>query len=107
MSEKNYVAELRDQLAVRLPQLDAELLDLYTLLGLQYGRTVDEVMVHNAWAVWCNRTDPGHRSLIPFPYLAPDVQALDEPYVDAIRAAVDAVYVAQQQEAASRAGGAA
>jgi hypothetical protein len=88
---RNYVQVVRDELVERLPNLDAALIDLYTLLALQYGQQVDAVMVHNAWSVWCNRTQPDHRSLIPFPFLAPEVQELDEPYVDAIRQAVDAV----------------
>lgn len=104
MSEKNYVAAVRDELAARLPDCDDELLDLYTLLALQYGTAVDLCMVHNAWAVWRNRSWPDSPALIPFPFLAPETQALDQPYVDAIRAAVDAVYVAEQREAAERAG---
>lgn len=107
MSEKNYVAELRDELAARLPRIDAELLDLYTLLGLQYGLTTDAVAVHNAWSVWCNRTRPNHPSLIPFPYLKTEVQALDDPYVKAIRDAVAAVYQRQVEAADRQAGGAA
>lgn len=102
---KNYVAELRDELAPRLPDCDDELIDLYTQLGLQYGTATDLCQVHNAWAVWCNRTNPAHRSLIPFPFLSPEVQVLDQPYVDAIRASVDAVYVAQQAAALEAAGG--
>lgn len=84
---KNYVARLRDQLAALLTDCDDDLIDLYTLLALQYGPTTDLVMVHNAWAVWRNRTNPDHKSLIPFPFLSPEVQDLDQPYVDAIRQA--------------------
>lgn len=87
---RNYVEEVRSQLADRLPHLDPALLDLYTLLALEFGTTTDQVMVHNAWAVWRNRSQPDHPSLIPFPYLAPEVQELDEPYADAIRQAARA-----------------
>lgn len=87
---KNYVQRVRDQLAARLPDCDGALIDLYTLLALEFGTTTDPVMVHNAWAVWRNRTNPTHKSLIPFPYLAPEVQELDRPYVEAIHAAVAA-----------------
>jgi hypothetical protein len=96
----NYVEEIRTQLAARLPKLDPALLDLYTLLGIEFGTTTDAVMVHNAWAIWQNRTQPDHRSLIPFPYLAPEVQELDVPYVDAIREAVCAA--AEAAAAAAR-----
>ncbi|GAA0495157.1 hypothetical protein Ade02nite_19120 [Paractinoplanes deccanensis] len=92
MTESNYVQELRSEIAARLPNCDDHLIDLYTLLGLQYGTHVDEVHVHNAWAVHTNRTRPDHRSLIPFPFLAPEVQALDTKYVEAIRQADRAVY---------------
>jgi hypothetical protein len=88
----NYVERVRDKLAGLLPDLDPALLDLYTLLALQYGHATDAVMVHNAWSVWRNRTDPDHRSLIPFPLLSPEVQALDEPYVEAIRRAEREAY---------------
>lgn len=86
----NYVQRIREHLDARLRGCPPALVDLYTLLALQYGSQVDAVMVHNAWSVWCNNANPTHPSLIPFPYLAPDVQALDEPYVDAIRGAVAA-----------------
>lgn len=90
----NYVEQVRAKLADLLPTCDPALLDLYTLLALEFGAQTDAVMVHNAWSVWRNRTDPGHRSLIPFPYLAPEVQDLDEPYVAAIHEAVTAAYEA-------------
>jgi hypothetical protein len=86
----NYVAAIREHLDARLRGCPPALVDLYTLLALQYGTQVDAVDVHNAWSVFTNNTRPDHPSLIPFPYLSPDVQALDEPYVDAIRAAVRA-----------------
>lgn len=93
-ADKNYVARVRDELASRLPTCDDALVDLYTLLALQYGTQTDLVMVHNAWAVWRNRTRPDHPALIPFPYLLPTVQELDRPYVEAIHAAVTAVHEA-------------
>lgn len=93
-TQPNYVEQVRAELAGLLPTCDPALLDLYTLLALEFGTHTDAVMVHNAWAVYRNRTDPGHRSLIPFPYLASEVQDLDEPYVSAIHAAVTAAYEA-------------
>lgn len=90
--EINYVEQIRSQLATLLPTCHPVLLDLYTLLGVQYGEQTDLVMVHNAWSVWCNRSDPQHRSLIPFPFLAHEVQELDRPYMDAIHQAVRAAH---------------
>jgi hypothetical protein len=40
--------------------------------------------VHDAWSVWRNKTDPDHRSLIPFDDLTPEVQQLDSKYREAI-----------------------
>lgn len=90
----NYVERYRVKLAELLPGCPPALLDLYTLLAIESGRETDAVMVHNAWSVWCNGSDPGHRSLIPFPFLTPEVQALDEPYVKAIHETVEAIYQA-------------
>lgn len=99
---KNYVQRISDELTTRLPDCDPVLIGLYTLLALEFGRETDEAMVHNAWAVWRNLTDPGHRSLIPFPFLAPEVQEMDRPYVDAIRAAVEADEAAMIRERANK-----
>jgi hypothetical protein len=99
MTEKNYVQDLRDELVALLPDCDPGLIDLYTLLGLEVGVLVDAVMVHNAWSVWRNRTKPDHPSLIPFPYLNPEVQALDEPYAKAIREAVRREHETQLRKA--------
>lgn len=43
--------------------------------------------VHDAWAVWQSREDPAHRPILPLNQLAADVQASDDPYVQAIQAA--------------------
>jgi hypothetical protein len=98
---KNYVQRITDELTVRLPDCDPLLVALYALLALEFGQEVDEVMVHNAWAVWRNISDPNHESLIPFPFLAPEVQRLDTPYAEAIRAAVEADEAALLREHAA------
>ena len=82
----NYVAATRAALARHLPGLEPELLDLYTLLTLICGDQVTDAHVHDAWAVWRNRTQPDHRSILPFTQLARVVQEKDRPYADAIRA---------------------
>jgi hypothetical protein len=102
MAERNYVQRITGELAARLPDCDPTLISLYALLALEFGLEVDECMVHNAWAVWRNLTDPDHRSLIPFPFLAPEVQRLDTPYAQAIRAAVEADRAATVREHAAR-----
>ncbi len=98
----NYVERIRDELVKLLPDCDDALIDLYTLLAIEFGTRTDAVMVHNAWSVWRNRTDPDHRSLIPFPFLSPEVQELDEPYVQAIHQAVAAEYDRAVREARTR-----
>ena len=95
----NYVQRISDRLTALLPDCDADLIRLYTLLALEFGTEVDLCKVHNAWSVWLNATNPTHKFLIPFPYLAPEVQELDLPYVEAIRAAVEADYHAMLKEA--------
>lgn len=80
----NYIDEAREFLAKELPDLEESLLDLYTLLVLTQGVNTTRESVHDAWAVWRSRTDPKHRSVVPFGELCPDVQALDAPYADAI-----------------------
>jgi hypothetical protein len=82
-----YIAAARAALAARIPDLDPALLDLYTLLALVKGPAVSPVDVHDAWAIWCSRSRPDHPSLIPYPQLSPAVQALDQPFADAITAA--------------------
>lgn len=91
MSTANYIHRAADALVVQLPTLDAELLELYTLLVLIRGEQVSLRDVHDTWALWRNRTIPGHRSLIPFEQLAPEVQELDRGYVGAIAAAARAI----------------
>ncbi len=67
---------------------DQRLYRLYAVLGQAKGPSVTREDVHNAWSAWQSDTGPNHRSIIPFDELAPDVQALDQPYVDAIKQAV-------------------
>lgn len=82
----SYVEQARAALLRALPRpLDAALVDLYTLLVLRRGEATTREDVHHAWAVWQSREQPGHRSLLPFGELSEDVQASDDPYVEAIR----------------------
>lgn len=83
----NYVEVVQDRLKELLPDLPQDLLELYTLLAITLAKTCTLEDVHDAWAVWRNKTAPEHRSLIPFDELTPAVQELDRPYMDAIHIA--------------------
>jgi hypothetical protein len=80
----NYIRTARDLLAKKI-KVDEHLLDLYTLLVFITGDKTDLAHVHDAWAVWRDRTDPTHKSLIPFVELSRETQELDRKYVEAIR----------------------
>ena len=79
----NYVKEVREVLKIK-SGCDGPLLDLYTLLVFVKGKNVTWKDVHDAWAIWRNRTAPEHKSLVPYETLSPDVQKLDEEYANAI-----------------------
>lgn len=66
---------------------DLTLYRIYAVLALAKGEDTTAEDVHNAWAAWTAGNRPRHRSLVPFSELSPEVQALDEPYVQAIRRA--------------------
>ncbi len=83
----NYVQEVLDEMAERLPDCDTGLLELYALLALVSGGGTTLENVHDAWSIYRARTRPDHPALIPFIQLAPDVRELDRKYADAIRAA--------------------
>lgn len=79
----NYIQKVRTNLAARI-NVEGDLLDLYTLLVLTKGAATTWEDVHNAWAVWRNRTNSTHKSLIPFNELTLEVQELDSEYAEAI-----------------------
>jgi hypothetical protein len=81
----NYIQEIKDALRVFHPNMKEELLDVYALLVLVKGVNVTLEDVHDAWSVWKNQHRPDHWSLIPFEELKPEVQGLDQKYVDTIR----------------------
>ena len=89
---ENYVQTARNILKRKI-DVEDDLLDLYTLLVLSRGTTTQKCDVHDAWAVWRTKTNPEHKSLIPFEELTPEVQELDEEYAEAIRkTAMDPIY---------------
>lgn len=65
--------------------VENDLLDLYTLLVFVTGVHTELEHVHDAWAIWRNRTNPRHQSLIPFPDLQQDIQEMDRKFAQAIR----------------------
>lgn len=70
----------------KLPDEDtAPLFRLYAVLALAKGTGTTLRDVHNAWSAWMIGSDPNHESIRPFNELSPEVQAEDEPYVNAIR----------------------
>jgi hypothetical protein len=68
-----------------LPKSDVpRLMRIYAVLMLAKGTDVTIEDVHDAWAAWeCDRK-PESASIVPFDQLTPRVQAMDEPFVQAI-----------------------
>ena len=72
-----------------LPEADTDpLFRLYAVLALAKREAVTAADVHNAWVAWMQEIDPGHRALVPFAALDASAQAADQPFVQAIRAAI-------------------
>ncbi len=85
---KNYVQRARNILIEEVGDtLEEGLADLYALLLFSRGSEVTAEEVHDAWSLWRDRSKPDHKSLIPFAELEPDVQRLDDRYVNAIKRA--------------------
>jgi hypothetical protein len=80
----NYIQKARSILAEKI-DVEEDLLDVYTLLVFTTGSDTELVDVHEAWAIWKNKTDPSHKSLVPFSELTPEVRELDRKYVEAIQ----------------------
>jgi hypothetical protein len=80
----NYIDPTIAQLTEILGDCPPELIDLYALLVHTTGVTTTLEDVHEAWAIWRNRTNPAHKSLIPFDELTLEVQEYDRKYMDAI-----------------------
>jgi len=90
----SYLTELADAIREEidpsvLPTSEsASLFRIYAVLALAKGSAVTAEDVHNAWVAWMSDRDPDHPSIRPFDQLPSDVQTQDEPFVDAIRAAL-------------------
>jgi hypothetical protein len=57
----------------------------YAVLVLVAGEAADLEDVHNTWAAWAARREPGNPALRPFDELPAEVQARDAVFRDAIR----------------------
>lgn len=96
MNSANYIDALADAIRAHTPpdlvpdEADdpRSLFRLYALLALAVGKAVTTREVHDAWSVWMIERGEEHESLVPFDGLDAEVQAEDEPFVAAIRAAV-------------------
>ena len=80
----NYIQQALDILREKI-DVESDLLDLYALLVFTKGIDTELIDVHEAWAIWRNKTNPSHNSLIPFSELSPEVQELDREYAEAIQ----------------------
>lgn len=79
----NYVQNVQALLDEELKMKGADyegLLEVYTLLVITKGENCTNEDVHDAWSIWQNKTQPSHRSLIPFEQLTKKVQDLDDQY---------------------------
>ena len=95
----NYVDEIARAVAERcnerwdiLPDEARSLYRVYAVLVLTTGGDTTNQNVHDAWAAWRAATMPDHKSLVPFDRLSPEVQELDTPYREAIRAIAALAY---------------
>jgi hypothetical protein len=73
-----------------MPQGDLDALFLsYAALALAKGRDVSRQDVHNSWAAWMASQHPSHESIKPFDELDEETRQEDDPYVAAIRRALE------------------
>jgi hypothetical protein len=61
---------------------------MYAVLALAKGHEVTPRDVHDAWAAWATEHRFQTKNIIPFDDLSPDVQHMDDRYVNDIHAVV-------------------
>lgn len=79
----NYIQNIQNLLEEELKMKGTDyegLLETYALLVFTVGEDCTKENIHDAWSIWQNKTQPKHKSLIPFNELTKEVQDLDEPY---------------------------
>lgn len=79
-----YIQDAVEAMTKALPDQPEELLRLYALLALTAGVDTTWEDVHDAWALWRDKTRSDHPSIVPFNELEYEVQELDLPYQKAI-----------------------
>jgi hypothetical protein len=77
---------------------DAALYRMYAVLSFAKGAATTAKDVHDAWSAWVSDAHPDHRSLKPFDELTPDVQRMDDLYVQAIHWAASQFEYAESRE---------
>lgn len=88
----NYIDEIAIEIAEsvgdyeRPSEVDMPLYRAYALLARAKGTETTLEDVHDAWAACRLETLSAHPYIVPFANLEPDIQSLDQPYVDAIHA---------------------
>lgn len=83
----NYIQRIQELLDAELNMKGTEyegLLGVYALLVFTVGKNCTNEHIHDAWSIWQSKTEPEHRSLVPFGDLTEEVQNLDIPYRDAV-----------------------
>ena len=80
----NYIQEVRRVLSEKI-DVDSDLLSLYALLVFTRGAHVTWEDVHDAWSIWKDRTNPEHKSIVPFDELSDEVKKMDQEYANAIK----------------------
>ena len=87
-----YIDSIVDKVREATHIKDNGLVQAYALLVLIKGTDITRRDVHDAWAMNMNfkpRTDKcfgyDHKSIVPFSYLAVDVQEKDDKYVEALK----------------------
>lgn len=85
-----YIDEIAERIAAHVDDPapsadDLALYRIYAVLACAKGESVTRADVHDAWSAWTAERRPQHPALVPFDELSPEKQALDDPYVEAIR----------------------
>ncbi|OKL50457.1 DUF7701 domain-containing protein [Boudabousia marimammalium] len=92
---KNYLqqdAELIKQVlpgGTSVPDNADSLFVIYAVLMRAKGSDVTASDVHDAWSAWMMRQDPSHEAIRPYEELDSDTRAQDEPFLLAIKKALE------------------
>lgn len=73
-----------------VPDDSDSLFIIYAVLMRAKRADVTASDVHDAWSAWMMRQDPKHEAIRPFEELDSDTRAQDEPFLIAIKKALEA-----------------